>query len=268
MFSFLSNFFIKNRIECFAPLPLSACKVQKPYLLKRAGITDGTVFMLAVPYYTPFCNSALRNLSAYAVATDYHLFFEKLFAELMFQLSSYYPQHRFAGFADHSPIDEVDAAAKAGLGVIGKNGLLLTEQYSSYVFLGELITDASLPVQAHPIAVCENCGACYAACPMQHGGECRSALTQKKGALSAEEEKQLSLHPLVWGCDICQEVCPYTKRAIEKGTIYSPIPFFEQAPIATLTTQKLEELLDTEFSSRAYSWRGKETILRNLRLKG
>ena len=266
MFAFLSDFFKKNNIDCFAPIPLSSCKVLRPYLLEREGIADGTAILLAIPYFTAAAQNPNRNISAYAVSRDYHGFFKALFAELLPLLRERYPEHRFVGFADHSPIAETDAAARAGLGMIGCNSMLITERYSSYVFLGEIITDATIPCSVGEIRYCESCGACLAACPMEKIGTCLSALTQKKGDLTAEEEQIIRNYGSAWGCDICQEVCPHTIRAIESGSILSPIPYFAEQAISHLTTERLQALSPEEFEARAYSWRGRETIARNLKL--
>ncbi len=264
MFAFLSNFLQKNQIDCFGILSLSDCRLLRPYLLERTGITEGSVLVLAVPYLTPINEGQCCNLSRYAVSKDYHIFFDQLFSMLLPLLSEHFPTHRFAAFADHSPIDEIHAAAVAGLGVIGENRLLLTPKYASYVFLGEIITDAVLPTVKKEVAHCEGCGACRRACPDRDGHGCLSALTQKKGALTPEETNALAAHPLLWGCDICQEVCPHTLRAKREESLYSPIPFFWEERIPYLDKPLLTSLSDAEFAARAYAWRGRETILRNL----
>ncbi len=264
MFAFLSDFLQKKAIDCFAPIALSDCNVTRPYLLDRAGISDGTVIILAVPYYTVACESPDRNLSAYAVSRDYHGFFASLFDELILLLKKNFPEHRFAGFADHSPIEETVAAARAGLGVIGKNHLLITKKYSSYVFLGELVTDAILPTKLSPIDFCEACGACMRACPADDCGGCLSALTQKKGELTEEETAAILRYGSAWGCDRCQEVCPHTMRAIADRSILSPIPYFSEQTLPHLTSNILDAMSEEEFSRRAYAWRGRDTIRRNL----
>lgn len=268
MMAFLSEYFLLHGIRLFAPVPLSSCTVRKPYLLEREGLdTDaGTVIMLAIPYLSRQAETEDRNLSAYAVPRDYHLFWMDLFGDLLPRLRTTFPTDRFAAFADHSPIDEREAAAKAGLGIIGKNGLLITEPYSSYVFLGELVTSRVLPCEAKPVVFCEDCGRCRAACPMPQIGSCLSALTQKKGTLTDGEIAALRKYGSVWGCDICQEVCPHTARARRSGTVFSGIPFFEEQTLPHLTRAILDGMTDETFRSRAYAWRGRETIRRNLML--
>ncbi len=268
MFEILSQFLQKKKIDCVGAVPLSACRIIRPYLLTRAGISSGTVFLFAIPYFTPACEERNRSISAYAVSRDYHLFFSQLYEELLPYLAEKFPNNRFAAFADHSPISELHAAARAGLGVIGKNGLLLTEKYGSYVFLGEIITDIEIPCSVQPVKLCEDCGACSAACPMpvNEKNACLSALSQKKGALSEEECELLRSTKTVWGCDRCQECCPYNHRAKAAGSIYSPIPFFNENTLPNPSAKDIEIMSDAEFAERAYSWRGRETILRNLRL--
>lgn len=268
MLSTVKNLLATRGISLCAPLRLCDATVLRPHLLKRVGIEDGTAFLFAVPYYTTFCDDSARNISAYAVSRDYHLFFEELFDELIPALAHRFPTHKFAGFADHSPIAEVDAAAKAGLGTVGENHLLLTKDHSSFVFLGEIITDAILPVTPQPIDVCASCGACLAACPVDLSVDrCLSALTQKKGELTAEEKSTILASGCLWGCDICQSVCPVTRAAKAAGTLYTTIPFFKEGTISSLTKTDLEEMSEEAFAARAYAWRGKQVILRNLSLK-
>ena len=253
----------EKEIDLFAPVLLRDCRIIRPYLLTREKIEDGTAIVLAVPYLSN--ENTDRNVSAYAVPRDYHLYFRALFAELLPLLRERFPDFHFAGFADHSPIDEVHAALTAGLGVIGDHGLLLTKPYSSYVFLAEIITDAILPTESPAVGECLHCGACRRACPVQlDKSRCLSALTQKKGALSEEEARLLDNHPLVWGCDTCQDACPYTAEAKKQGTLFRAPAFFREQRIPALTLDILDHMSDDDFTDRAYSWRGREVIRRNL----
>lgn len=254
-------------IALCAPLSLSDCRVTRPYLLERAGIADGTVFLFAVPYYTTECDHPARNISAYAVSRDYHGFFAALFDDILPILRQHYPEYAFAGFTDHSPIAEAEAAVRAGLGYFGQNHLFLTDAYSSYVFLGEIVTNAKTKVLPREITTCTRCGACKAACPVGlDTARCLSALTQKKGELTEEEQAAILAHGCAWGCDRCQEACPITKKAKATGSIYTPIHYFSENALPFLTAETVETMPKAEFECRAYSWRGRKTIMRNLEL--
>lgn len=249
-----------------AAISLSDCRIIRPYKLEKAGLDTSSelyAVMMAVPYLTP---SNERNISAYAAPRDYHFYFKSVFEEIIPKLKSEFPQYVFAGFADDSPIIEADAAAKAGLGIIGDNGLLITPEYSSFVFLGEIITDMPMDTASQEIAYCEHCGACRSACPTKDRGMCLSELTQKKGELSDEEKECISMCGSAWGCDICQNVCPHTKAALNNRTIYTDIPFFKECTVPLLSENALRSMTNEEFALRAYSWRKRATIERNIKL--
>ena len=265
-FEYLKSLLSKKNISLVSSLPISECRIQRDYKLKKCGFCDISslnVYMIAVPYK---CNDeAKRNISEYAVSCDYHIFFSSLFEEIIKELQEKYHGYKFCGFADSSPIDEIYAAARSGLGVIGENNLLITKKYSSYVFLGEIITDC--PEENYTlseIGKCIGCGACKKVCPKNDIGVCLSDLTQKKGALEEREAQALRKYGSIWGCDMCQAVCPYTKKAIASGDIYTNIEFFKSNRTPYLTDDIINNMSDEEFSSRAYSWRKRATVLRNI----
>lgn len=262
--------FIKNELKMLGikntgAIPLSMCKIMRPYKLERCGfknLNSLSVIIFTIPYLTP---AKEKNISSYAIPRDYHLFCKELFDTIIPRLKEKFPENNFAGFADNSPIDEVHAAALAGLGIMGDNRLLITEEHSSYVFIGEIITDAPITAsEEYKLQHCERCGRCRSACPERECGECLSSITQKKGELSEIEIQAIKKYGSAWGCDICSEVCPHTKKAIDRGTIHTDIPFFSKDLTPILSKDKIENMSVEEFSSRAYSWRKKETVLRNL----
>ena len=95
--------------------------------------------------------------------------------------------------------------------------------------------------------------------------DCLSALTQKKGTFSEEEAAYLKKYGSAWGCDLCQLACPLNKKVLETG-VETPIAFFHQDRIATLTAETLSDMSDEAFKLRSFSWRGKAPLLRNLEI--
>lgn len=241
------------------------CTVINPNLEKRLPFTPKSVIVGIVPYYTHNCDEP-RTVSAYALAYDYHKLLHSVCDNTINKIQEIYPEFHFQGFADHSPINEKLAAAKAGLGIIGDHSLLITERYSSFVFIFEIITDLQFDAPAQDIKYCDHCGACKRACPadINKKSTCLSAITQKKGELSDSEIDLIKNNAYVWGCDICQLVCPHTKKAISEKTIYTNSAWFNSNIISNPSENTVSDTSD--FSNRAYSWRGKQTILRNISL--
>ncbi len=250
-----------EKIEYFGILPMSEVKIINESLYERS-FTDfepKSVIVLLVPYYTGEFDK--RNISRYAVPRDYHLYFKELYNRLEAKLTERYPEYSFKGFADHSPIGETYAAAKCGLGVVGDLFQLINDKYGAYTFIGEIFTDAVFDsYDVKDVNFCDHCGACKSACPCSDG--CLSDITQKKGDLSEAEKKLILDNGSFWGCDVCREVCP-----MNQDVVTTPIDFFKQYLTPYITKELLENMSKDEFSQRAYSWRGKKTILRNLDIK-
>ena len=260
---------IKIMVECgsadAAAIKYENCDIINQRLADKLGFTPKSVCIGIIPYYTHFCDKD-KTVSSYALAYDYHTYIKNLGEAIIAKASSIYPSAHFSCFGDHSPINEKTAAARAGLGIIGKHSLLITPLYSSFVFLFEIISDLECDRDAGEIKHCENCGNCIAACPANISDKktCLSAVTQKKGELSKSEADLLKATSCAWGCDICQAVCPHTVDAINQGTIYTSNNWFNSNVIAHPSEESIANVSD--FNSRAYSWRGSATILRNLNI--
>ena len=230
------------------------------------------VLIAAFPY---FAGNKPGNLSLYARGKDYHLSVTRRLSQVAQLLGERYPENRFVPGADNSPLDERQCAWLAGLGIRGQNGLVIVPPYGSWVFLGTILTDLPLPSAKTPAPDCMGCGACKRACPGGALGRhpfdedrCLSALTQKKGALTPDQEALLGAHPLIWGCDICQTVCPYNREAQR-----SPLPDLAGAGdyLSTLSSEDLEGLSNRTFRAkygdRAFAWRGPAVLRRNLEIQ-
>lgn len=240
---------------------MSEVKIINEGLYERsfARFEPKSVIMLLVPYYAG--EFERRNISRYAVPRDYHLYFKELYSRLEAKLTECYPEYSFKGFADHSPIGETYAAAKCGLGVVGDLFQLINDKYGAYTFIGEIFTDAVFDgYDVKEVHFCDHCGACKSACPCNEG--CLSDITQRKGELSDADKILILDNGSFWGCDICREACP-----MNKYVKITPIEFFREKLTPFITKELLENMSKDEFSERAYSWRGKKTVLRNLELQ-
>lgn len=258
----IDNCIKENGIEIygFCPfgetLPLIECKAKA-----RLPESSETVIVCAFPYLVR--NGEKRNLSYYACVTDYHAVVMNMLkntAESLSRLTG----HIFEPFADNSPIREVNTAVKAGIGVLGDNGLLITEKYGSFVFIGEIVTDIRIEIDTLHNNTCLHCGMCSRKCPataVKNGivneSICLSAITQKKGILSDDEIRLIRENGLVWGCDTCQTVCPMNRNAKE-----TYITEFTNSAHHYLEKSEINERIKTS----AYNWRGKKTITRNIEI--
>ena len=211
-----------------------------------------SIICFAFPYKVE--DDRPENISRYAAVPDYHEVCGRILEKITAALKAAYPENEFSPFIDNSPIPEVAAAAAAGLGVIGKNGLLITERYGSFVFLGEIVTDLPLPT-TDKTARCEDCGLCIKACPVGLcKNDCLSALTQQKKLSDPKDEQRIKKHGVVWGCDICQEICP-----MNEGAEKTDLPEFTAGYRRRYT-------LGEDISGRAFAWRGEGVIARNAEL--
>lgn len=221
-----------------------------------------SVIVYLFPYYLGEAYCKNRNISKYAVPDDYHKICGEYLEKAVVELKGIYPENSFEYFCDNSPINEVKAACLAGLGVKGENSLLINEKYGSFCFIGEIVTDAEIDAVNHEIAECKKCGLCSEKClnsavnsGMINKENCLSHITQKKGELTEKEALLIKNSGCIWGCDICQDVCP-----MNKNIALSPINEFYSTAKANYESSSDYKL------SRAYSWRKQEVIERNLKL--
>ncbi|WP_069986830.1 epoxyqueuosine reductase [Massilioclostridium coli] len=248
-------------ISLFGVAPMPA----EEFLLQcraKSKIPEGakSVIVCLFPYYSPELEQG--NISQYAMVEDYHKVVGSYLSracELLSQVGG-----KFVPFVDNSPIPEVSIALQAGLGKQGKNGLLITKQYGTYQFIGEIVTDQLLEYDVSSKAFCCGCGRCETACPgkaIQHGKirleQCASHINQLKRDLTEQEQQLVKDCGLVWGCDICQKVCPHNQN-IQTTTI----PEFLRPPVCSVSWETIPKLVQT----RAFGFRGPKPLLRNYQL--
>lgn len=267
MNNLLKTYFNSKNIEYYSVLAYSDCKEINKAIMEREEFTPKSVIVFLLPYYT----GETENISRYAASLDYHLAIRDVTYGLIAAIKEKMPTARAKGYGDHSPINEVNAALISGLGVIGDNGLLINEKYGTYIFIGDVVTDiepellgAILPGE---IKGCTHCGACKRACPTgvltDYSRDCLSAITQKKGDLTEEEIELMRKNNTVWGCDLCQSACP-----CNKNPKITPVEFFHKERISLLDSDILSAMDKDSFNKRAFAWRGRKTVERNLKLLG
>ena len=231
-----------------------------------------TVLAAAFPYYA---GDRPGNLALYSRGEDYHRVLHRRLGQVCAALEARYPENRFVPGADSSPVPELAAAVLAGVGRMGRHGLIVVLPYGSYVFLGTILTDLPVaPTAGLAGSPCpEDCRACFKACPtgaLTEAGcdvsRCLSEVTQRKGDLTAEEIARIKKSPTVWGCDLCQRACPLNRDAA-----LSPLPEFRGDLLDSLALEDLEGMSNKAFrrkyADRAFSWRGIGPLVRNLRIK-
>ncbi len=208
-----------------------------------------SIILFAFPYKIK--DEKPKNISRYAAITDYHTVVINYLNNIIADLKKEYPHNEFVAFCDNSPVPEVFAAVNSGLGVKGKNGLLINDKYGSFVFIGEIVTDLYIEGTSE-YNECINCGKCEKMCPVSLNKEkCLSAVTQKKKDLTEDEVNKMILGGCIWGCDICSEVCPMNNN---KGK--SNIEEF-------INSYRNEYVLGEDSKDRPYAWRGEGVIKRN-----
>lgn len=235
----------------------------------KVTMEDGeSIIVVLFPYFTTHGEGA--NISKYTYPTDYHILAKDKLEEIGMFLNKEINNFKYQVFVDTGPLVDRDLARLAGLGYFGLNNHIITDVYGSYVFIGYIINNYPFEPDTPQQRNCIQCGACIEHCP---GGallgefqmdprKCLSFITQKKQDLTEQELQILRKNKSVFGCDICQDVCPHNK-----AIAYTPINEFKQDLMYSLNEEEIAALSNREFKkkygNRAFSWRGKKVILRN-----
>ena len=172
------------------------------------------------------------KISKYAYGTDYHFVIKEKLKQLLQFMQNEIGEIDGRAFVDSAPVLDKAWAAKSGLGWIGKNSNLLTKQAGSFYFIAELIVDLELEYDSPVTDHCGSCTACIDACPTQaivdpykvDGSKCISYFTiELKEALPTSVKGHFD--DWMFGCDICQDVCPWNKFSIAHNEpLFNPQP--------------------------------------------
>lgn len=244
------------------------------------GVLAGTrsIVVLAYPYSSspsPSIAPEQGRIARYAwTGTDYHDVLHPKLKRIARVITDSVAGSSARGVVDTAPIMEREVAQLAGLGWRGKNTLLLHRTMGSYFFLACVLTDVDLPVDTdHSAAFCGSCTACLDACPTDafvepgvlDAGRCISYLTiEHRGAIDVNLREGIG--EWVFGCDVCQEVCPWNRKPMRAAGNAAANEISDQ-PLDRLDLPALFDLTDDEFRA-AYRktplWRTRRRgVLRN-----
>ncbi len=220
----------------------------------------------AIVFVVSYNSKKTGNLSAYAFGRDYH----KVLPEVAASAIELLRKNGYTAecYTDSGSLPERELAYRAGLGFIGKNHALIHPRLGSFIFIGYILTNCELEADSPLGLSCRACGKCLDACPSgalksKDFYTCLSYITQKKGELSDSEAALIKACGTIWGCDICQRVCPHNADA----PVATKAEFSQNL---TLNLEIDEALSNAEFKKiygeKAFSWRGKGVLLRNQKL--
>lgn len=215
----------------------------------RAVIVTGTLYNVDRPY-SEALPAEVARISRYAWGDDYHdVLKARLEALLEWMRAESADEFEARAYVDTGPVQERVYAQYAGLGWIGKNTCLINPEIGSWLFLGEIITTLALEPDTEGLEQCGSCTRCLEACPtgalvepgVLDSTRCLSYLTiEHRGPLPEEHVRAIGSH--IYGCDICQEVCPYNQPApYSSDPAWQPRPGLDLPALVALRERSDEE---------------------------
>lgn len=216
-----------------------------------------SVISLAVNYYTDhqYSNSKSNGkISRYAWGKDYHLIVWKMLSDFELKIKEIEPSFESLSYIDTGPVMDKVWAIKSGLGWMGKHTNVINKEMGSWIFLATIITNYKFDYSEIITDHCGTCTACIDACPTNaivedyivDSNKCISFLTiENKGEISHKYSDKFDRW--IFGCDICQDVCPWNKKFAQKTSINDFHPLREETELNLVS---LMDLSETEFKER------------------
>lgn len=247
------------------PCPFTAADLEER-LTGTSEFMPRSAIVCLFPYH--IAHEGPTNLSRYTWSTDYHLVVTDYLQRLVNELKTNAPDALFSIHCDTSPLADRYMAYLAGLGFYGKNKCFINPTWGSYIVIGTVLTTLEFEPNTPMSDTCVGCNRCISSCLGQclsddefNYSTCKSYLTQKKGDLTDDEQSIIKKSPLVFGCDVCQEVCPHNKDLPTTPIIefQSIEPYVDIAELESMTNKEFK----AKYGHRAFSWRGKKILIRN-----
>jgi epoxyqueuosine reductase len=215
-----------------------------------------SVIVCAVSYLSEYGKAidavSRTKIASYALNRDYHLSVREMLEKLAQRLKAYAPELRYRAFVDSAPLSEKSYARLAGLGWIGRQSLLVNPTFGSMMHLGELVVDVEFDEYDSPLegVGCGSCRRCVEACP--NGAILENRTIDARRCISCrtiereEEGSEVPLHGWIFGCDICQTVCPFNQHApLHRNPQFDPCvtpDMLSAERFATMTEQEFKAL--------------------------
>lgn len=266
--------FLKNRKDKGIENEFEEKDIEKrinPFIYMEDG---KTIISIAFPYLHNV-TYVDNGFSYYTRGEDYH----KVVNFYLERICEYIRENggKALAFVDSNFLPERYIAYLAGVGFIGKNSLIITERYGSYVFLGEIITNIEFEVderdykEIEKFKECNDCNICYNNCPTKsinayrkNSNICLSYFTQKK---SLNDKEMKLLKGRIFGCDSCQSCCPYNRNIIYSNIDrFYPLEFMNIENSEMLINASTKEFKESFFRTSC-GWRGKNVLKRNALIK-
>lgn len=212
-----------------------------------------SILSLALNYYHPTPTPEMK-ISRYAWGDDYHEVVTEKLQTLLASIKALVPEAEGRYYVDTGPLMEKAIAERAGVGWIGKHTNVITREVGSWVFLAEIILNLDLIPDTPAEDLCGTCNKCIEACPTDaisapyqvDATKCISYLTiELKAPQEIPEEHAAKMEGWLYGCDICQDVCPWNR-------FEAPTPIQAFAPrteLLQLTARSIEDMEQEEFST-------------------
>src|SRR4051812_17143226 len=210
----------------------------------RSVISLATLYNTDRPYSTECADPHRAHVARYAWGDDYHEVIGRRLDALIAWMHEQHPEpFEAAPYVDTGPVQERVYAQRAGIGWIGKNACVINERLGSFIFLSEILCSLPLEPDAPALDQCGTCTLCLEACPtaalagpgVLDANQCISYLTIEHRGPIADDELARAIGTHVYGCDICQEVCPWNGAApVSSDPAWQPRPTWDRPAVVDL----------------------------------
>ncbi len=249
----LSDWLARGFAGDMAWMARTAAKRMDPRLVlpsARSVVALGALYNTDRPYSTEIADPHRAAISRYAWGEDYHLAIERRLDALAARMQQAHGEpFEYRRYVDTGPVQERAVAARAGLGWIGKNACLINPAQGSWFFLSVILCSVPLAPDTPEADHCGTCTLCLEACPTQafvgpgqlDATRCLSYLTiETRGPLDERWHAALGTH--VYGCDVCQEVCPFNQAPpVSDDPAWQPRPAFDGVSLEDLAARDDEQ---------------------------